>query len=455
MFAQLLKSLFARVPSTAASRPRAAPLPDTRLAALQAQRAEYEVRHAELTRQLQADGDSLDLLLDLGHLCYQLDRDAECEDLLKRALAIDPNQPVALCGLGLVVFTHGRMEESEHYLRRALAVAPTERSILFALAMTLLARGNYPEGYRYFSSRLAGPARLGEKIARLPAWRGEPLTGKSLVLWSDWGGFGDELAYVRYARVIRERYKPARLIAAVPRPLVRLFADQPYLDEVAGITDGASADLQCSLIEAVTVIGTTVDTVPAWPAYLEVPEREVQVWRATLRGEPRLKVGLAWSGGAGEPGPGLTTTRQDKHLPVSALKTLTNLSGVCFVSLQKGAHAGRAADLLPGVPLIDETDSLTDFADTAALICALDVVVAVDTAVAHLAAALGRPTLLLLKRGGGSFWFGEGSDSPWYPSIRLLRQHVHGDWSQPIARARSVLQNMTAGVPWPACFDGA
>jgi hypothetical protein len=455
MFAQLLKSLFAKAPPAAVSRPRAAPLPDTRLAALQAQRAEYEARYAELTRQLQADGDSLDLLLDLGHLCYQLDRDAECEDLLKRALAIDPNQPVALCGLGMVVFTHGRMDESEHYLRRALAVAPTERSILYSLAMTLMGRGNYPEGYRYFSSRLAGPSRLGGKIEPLPAWRGEPLTGKSLVLWSDWGGFGDDLAYVRYARVIRERYQPARLIAAVPRPLVRLFAGQPYLDQAVVITDGASADLQCPFIEAVSLTGTTVDTVPSWPAYLEVPESEVRVWRATMRDEKRLKVGLAWSGGAGEPGPGLTTTRLDKHLPASALLPLAGLAGLCFVSLQKGDHAGRAADLLPGAALIDDTDALGDFADTAALIAALDMVVAVDTAVAHLAGALGRPTLLLLKRSGGYFWPGERSDTPWYPNMRIVRQHAHGDWSEAIARVRAVLERRTAGVPWPECFDGA
>jgi len=455
MFAQLLKSLFARAPSATASRPRGAPLQDTRLAAQQAQRAEYEARHAELTRRLQLEGDSLELLLDLGHLCYQLDRDAECEDLLKRALAIDPNQPVALCGLGMVVFTHGRMEESEHYLRRALAVAPTERSILFSLAMTLLGRGNYPEGYRYFSSRLAGPARLGEKIARLPAWRGEPLTGKSLVLWSDWGGFGDELAYVRFARVIRERYKPARLVAAVPRPLVRLFADQPYLDEVAGISEGASADLQCSLIEAVTVIGTTVDTVPSWPAYLEVPEREMQVWRATLRDEKRLKVGLAWSGGAGEPGPGLTTARLDKHLPAQAMQCLIGVPNLVFVSLQKGDHAGRASDLLPGAALIDETDSLGDFGDTAALIMALDLVVAVDTAVAHLSGALGRPTLLLLKRSGGYFWPEGRNDTPWYPSIRIVRQHAHGDWSEAMVQVRAVLERMAAGAAWPDCFDSA
>jgi hypothetical protein len=402
---------------------------------------------------LQETGPSLELLLEAGHLAYELDRDDEAEQVLGQALLLDPDNPVANCGLGLVVFTHGRFAEAESHLRRALIRAPQDRSARFALALTLMGRGNYPEGYRLFAARRDGPARLGAKIEPLPAWRGEPLAGKTLVLWSDWGGFGDEIAYIRYARAIRERYAPARIVAAVPRPLVRLYAGQPYIDAAVVVTDGAAADCQCALIEAVSAMGTTVDSVPAWPHYLQAPDAELRFWQQQLADDRRFKAGLVWSGGAGE-GDGVSiTARLEKNLTPEALAALAGLEGVVLVSLQKGGHVPKLAELLPQAAMIDDTDALGDFADTAALICQLDLVIAVDTAVAHLTGALGRPTLLLLKRSGGYFWPDGRSDTPWYPSMRLIRQHAHGDWSQAMQRARAVLQRMAAGVPWPACFD--
>ncbi len=424
------------------------------MAAHLAQRARYEGRYARLEQQLRQEGASLDGLLELGHLAYELDRDAEAEQVLKQALQLDPDNPVANCGLGLVVFTHGRLAESEGYLRRALIGAPNDRSARFALAMTLMGRGNYPEGYRMFDSRRDGPSRLGAKIEPLPAWRGEPLAGKTLVLWSDWGGFGDEIAYIRYARAIRERYAPARIIAAVPRPLVRLYSGQPGIDNAVAITDGAAADCQCTMIDAVGVLGTTVNSVPSWPSYLQAADADLRFWQGQLAGEPRLKVGLVWSGGAGA-GDGVSTTaRLEKNLTAAALASLAGITGVVLVSLQKGGHVAKLAELLPGAAVIDDTDALGDFADTAALLRQLDLVVAVDTAVAHLAGALGRPTLLLLKRSGGYFWPEGRGDTPWYPSMRLLRQHAHGDWSQVMPRVREVMARMAAGAPWPGCFDG-
>jgi tetratricopeptide (TPR) repeat protein len=451
MFGPLLKSLFTKKPA-----PPPAPAADTRIAAGQAQRARYQGRYDKLRQELdQGAGPTLERWLELGHLGYELDRDAEAEHALRQALLLDPDDPVANCGLGMIVFTHGRHAESEAFLRRALIRAPNDRSARFALAMTLLGLGQYPEGYRLLAARRDGPTRLGAKIEPLPAWRGEPLVGKTLVLWSDWGGFGDEIAYIRYARAIRERYAQARIVAAVPRPLVRLFGAQPYIDEAVAVTDGASADYQCAMIEAVSVLGTTVATVPSWPHYLQAAAADLQFWQTQLAEEPRLKVGLVWSGGAGESDGVSTTSRLDKHLAAGDLAPLAGLEGAVLVSLQKGGHAGKLADLLPGVAVIDDTDALADFADTAALIRQLDLVVAVDTAVAHLAGALGQPTLLLLKKSGGYFWPEGRNDTPWYPSMRLLRQHAHGDWSQVMQRVHAVVTRMAAGTPWPACFDQA
>jgi len=319
----------------------------------------------------------------------------------------------------------------------------------------LLGRSNYPEGYAHFRSRLDGPCFPAPHIAPLPRWTGEPLDGKTLVLWSDWGGFGDDIAYARNARAIRERFRPARLIVAARAPMLRLLAAQPYIDEAVDLSAPVQADCQCALIDSMLALGADFAHLPSWPAYLEPPPAELRYWEERLRDEKRLKVGLVWTSTSVPPLETGWVGRGDKHLPAEALAALAGIHDVVYVSLQKGANIPPASALLPNTAVIDETEDLGDFAATAALLRQLDIVVAIDTAVGHLAGALGVPTLLLVKRGRGYFWPEEREDTPWYPAMRMVVQPRLRDWDSVLRRVRATLEKRAAGVPWPRCFDQA
>lgn len=401
---------------------------------------------------------STEALMAFAQASYNLETpagDADCEQTLLRVLAHEPENPLAHFALALLVIADGDFGRAEAHLRAAYARAPGDGYVLYTLAMVLLQRNNFLEGFRLFSiwRNAISHRNPAPHIISLPAWRGESLAGKSLVLWTDWGGFGDDIAYLRYARWIRENHQPARLIVAARNPLLRLLAGQTYIDETVELGVAVKADLQCAMIEAVHVLGTDFTNLPAWPSYLKPPAQESTFWEQRLRAERRLKVGLVWTSTSVRPVEMEQSGRYDKHLPERALATFSDLAEVVFVSLQKGAGIARAADLLPGAAVIDPTDDLRDFADTAALIGQLDLVLTIDTSIAHLAGALGVPTLLLLKKSLACFWPSGRADTPWYPSVRMLAQQDLRDWTPVLARARAILARRAAGVPWPQCCD--
>ncbi|MDB5804756.1 MAG: hypothetical protein JWN73_2078 [Betaproteobacteria bacterium] len=404
---------------------------------------------------------SLPALMTHARTCYELETpagDAECEQTLARVLKREPDNPLAHFALALLLAADGAFERAEKHLRAAYARDPGDGYMLYTLVMVLLQRNNYLEGFRLFSAWLHTLSRPAPQIAALPGWRGESLEGKTLVLWTDWGGFGDDIAYGRFARTIRETRRPARLIVAARAPLLRLFAGQPYIDEAVDLETTVKADVQCAMIEAPHVLGTELSTLPAWPRYLQAPAPESAAWAKRLQSEQRLKVGLVWTSTSIAIDPAAAADRSGrfgKYLPDQMLAGLGDLPGVVFVSLQKGADLPKAAQLLPGAAVIDDTDELRDFADTAALISQLDLVLTIDTSIAHLAGALGVPTLLLLRKSLACFWPQGRADTPWYPSVRMLVQPQLRDWTHLLARTRAILARRAAGVPWPQCCDPA
>jgi tetratricopeptide (TPR) repeat protein len=450
MFKQLLRTLgkpAAPVPAAASASP------DPRVAQGLAAHAAAQARYAALLEPAHAETASTATLLEFAQAAYTIERDEECEQALRRILALEPDHALAHYSLALLIANDARLTEAETHLRRVLALAPTDVNVRFTLAMALLGRSQYSEGYRLFRARREGPRFSAPHIEALPAWNGEALAGKTLVLWSDWGGFGDDIAYARFARMIRERLAPRKLIVAARGPMLRLLKAQPYIDEAVGLETEVAADWQCPLIDSVNAVGTDLDSLPNWPSYIEAPAEELRYWGKRLHGEQRLKVGIVWTSTSVPPGETGRVGRADKHLPNAALAALAGLPDVVFVSLQKGANIPAAAQLLPGTPVFDETADLDDFADTAALVRQLDLVVAIDTAVGHLAGALGVPTLLLLKRGRGYFWPLDREDTPWYPSVRMVVQPRLRDWESVMARVRVTIGQRAAGVPWPQCFD--
>ena len=252
---------------------------DPRVAKVVAAHHAFQAQYAALEQPARAADAPLQTMMDFAQACFELELDSECEDALKRVLARDPDNPQAHYALALLISNFARFAEAESHLRQALARAPNDINVRFAMTMNLLARNRYAEGHRMFRVRMEGPSHPAPHIAALPAWAGEPLAGKTLVLWSDWGGLGDDIAYGRFVRGIRATCHPARLIVAVPRPLRRFFAVQSYVDEVVDLADEVQADLQCGLIESANILGITFETLPSWPSVFEVPAPDLQYWR--------------------------------------------------------------------------------------------------------------------------------------------------------------------------------
>jgi len=257
----------------------------------------------------------------------------------------------------------------------------------------------------------------------VPRWSGESLAGKRLLAWLDWGGLGDEIQFARYLPMIAQQYRPGSLIAGCSQQSLRLLADMPGVDQAYSEMSNIEVDYQVSLFDLPTLFGTTVAGVPAAAGYLAAAPQEARAWAARLAPLPGLRVGLCWGSGYW----GAQRTRSDKAIPLALLAPLAGLADTHFICLQKGQ--AREEMPCPGMTMHDYDADLEDMADTAALIANLDLVISVDTSVAHLAGALGKPVLMPLKWASGNFWLLDTEDSPWYASMRIVRQPAAGDWN--------------------------
>jgi hypothetical protein len=238
-------------------------------------------------------------------------------------------------------------------------------------------------------------------------------------------GFGDSIQFVRYVPLLAAR--GARVILECQAALATLFNN---IEGVACVVPAGEAlpkfDLQLPLLSLPGVFRTTLESVPATVPYLSIDAVQARRWAGALpRGRKKRKVGIVWAGGTSDP-------RRDCSL--KALAPLAGIPDTVFVSLQKGEAASQGLSPPPGMPLIDPSGDLRDFADTAALISRLDLVISVDTSVAHLAGALGKPVWTLLRFAPDWRWLLGRNDCPWYPTMRLYRQHAPGDWSRAVTQ---------------------
>ena len=348
----------------------------------------------------------------------------------RRALAGGAGTADDWVTLGLALHQQDRLDEALDAYRMALSVDPGHVPARCDAAMVHLARGDLARGFAGFEARrgsappLPGPADL---------------AGRHVVLEGE-QGHGDTLHFVRYAPLVAAA--GARVTLVVQPGLVRLLAGvAPAIGDDA---PAPAADLRLGLASLPVLFGTTLATVPAAVPYVRAEPEEVARWRARLAALPGLRVGLAW---AGAPRRMLADRAMDarRSLPLAALAPLSAVPGVVLVSLQKGPGASQVAP--SGMVVHDWTGELDDFADTAALIAALDLVVTVDTAVAHLAGALGRPVWLLNRLDADWRWLRGRDDSPWYPTLRQFRQSVAGDWAPVVGRVAEALAARVAEAP--------
>lgn len=356
------------------------------------------------------------VLIALGHYTEALVLADHALEQRPRCFEALVNRAIALEGLG-------RFEDAVHAGQSAVAASPGSAVARHNLAVTRLSLGQLtPEAWDLYEWRLL----LQGKPAWLNAvtrWEGEDIAGRTILLHAE-QGLGDTLQFVRYAPLVAAR--AGRVILAVQAPLARLLRAVPGVDHVVAVGGVLPAfDVVCPLLSLPRLLGTTLDSIPPALPYAD----DHAPWDDAAG--PALRVGLVWAGSKG-----FSDDRQ-RSLPPAELMGLAGLPGVQFYSLQRHEAGGTA--LPPGLNAIDLMDGVQDFADTAARVAGLDLVIAVDTAVAHLAATMGKPVWLLSRFRGCWRWLLGRADSPWYPSLRVIRQERPNDWSGVVAQVRQDL----------------
>ncbi|HEY4372308.1 MAG TPA: tetratricopeptide repeat protein [Burkholderiales bacterium] len=413
------------LPATAAPAPADAPAPAGPYAAAQSaqERGDHAAAFAIFRAHIAQSPDDVDAIATLGGALVRQARLDEAQGLLWPALARFPAAAPLLYNSGALAQARMQVDEAIRLFRLALACEPGFAMARYMLAILLLLKGEYGEGLLQLRARneLNGPPSTAWP-RQVPRWEGQSLAGKRLLVWSDWGGLGDELQFARYLTPLASRWRPEELIFGCSDAGRRLYAALPGVDRAAVTLDSAEAvDYQAALLDLPVIFGTTLDNMPPAEPYLHAVAAEVAQWAQRLAGIGGRRIGLCW--GAGFWG---KATRSDKAVPLELLARLAALRDTHFVSLQKGP--ARAELPCPGLPVLDFDAHINDFGDTAALIQNLDLVISVDTSVAHLAGALGKPVILLLQWESGNFWLLDRADSPWYPSMRIVRQKVPRDW---------------------------
>ena len=306
------------------------------------------------------------------------------------------------------------------------------------LAICHLFDGDYQRGWPLYEARLRLPGVM--QPPRLPRWSGQPLAGRSLLLVAE-QGYGDTFQFLRYARVFKGR--GARVVLAAQAALGRLLAAHPDLDELVLVELAAESrcDFYLPLLSAPGAVGTDAATIPAEIPYLWADPELTDHWRTELAKIDGLRIGIVWQGS-----PSFKTDHL-RSIPLRHFAPLARLPGVRLISLQKGFGSEQIGQVdFPILDLAGRLDQTAgDFMDTAAVIRNLDLVIAPDTAIAHLAGALGAPVFLAVQLAADWRWLHGRDDSPWYPTVRLFRQTEFGQWPDVFRRIAAAVEKLRGG----------
>ncbi|HEX4327827.1 MAG TPA: tetratricopeptide repeat protein [Burkholderiales bacterium] len=395
-----------------------------------------EEAEAAYRRSLELNPALAEIQLNHGAVLARLKRLPEAEAAYLRAIALRPNAPAGWSNLGTCYACMQRELETEECHRKAIALDPTYAPARYNLSYLLLRQARFEEGWAAFEAR-DWYAPFAAQL-RCPRWRGEDLAAKR-VLISYEPGHGDMMFFVRYAPLLKQRGAATTTLICHPG-LQTLLTGLPGIDKILPINtplDADAYDCWTPLASLPHYSGTREGNIPARIPYLHAAPERMQAWAAQLPAGPRI--GLVWKGNRH------FENDADRSLPaLQSLAPVLAVPGLNFISLQKGAGENENA-----TGLLDFGPQLANFSDTAALVMNLDLVISVDTAVAHLAAALGKPCWLLLPDYKTDWrWFTNRSDSPWYPDVmRLFRQPRGGNWDPVLREVAIALSQWTANMP--------
>jgi tetratricopeptide (TPR) repeat protein len=399
---------------------------------------------AAFLRAIELKPDYADAYYNLGNLFLVTKQMAKAEAAYLRALKLRMTYAETYNNLGIVYKETKRLPEAVAAFRRALELKPDYADAKWGLGVLLLIQGQYAEAWPYHESRY-DPNRTNNTIAMpslpFPQWRGESLKGKSMLICPE-QGYGDYIQFARYAPLLK-RQGVSTLTLICAQPLKALLETVEGVDTV--ITDPASIlphDFWSFPLSLPLYFETTVDTIPNCLPYLHATPKRMRFWNKSLA-RKTFGVGLVWKGSS------IHTNDANRSLPgLTTLAPLWSVSGVTFFSLQIGQGEMEAKQPPPAQPIINLGPDIRDFADTSAIVAQLDLVICVDTAVAHVAGALGKPCWVLIPAFGTDWrWLQDRTGSPWYPgALRIFRQKTPDEWDDTVGEVVTMLKTLVSNV---------
>ncbi len=365
----------------------------------------------------------------------------EAEKEYVRAIQLAPADFEAHNNLGTLLQLRGNISDAMACYEATLRYKPDAAQAHRNRAMLWLLSGDFVRGWPEYEWRM-GMSDIPRPNYPQPRWQGQPLAGCTILLWSE-QGIGDVIQFVRYAPLIKQ--SGAHVLLGTPTSLHALLKTAPGVDRVvSGEIGEDSFDYQIPLMSLPAACGTTAETIPMTIPYLHAESERVAAWRETLAAIEGFKVGIGWQGNP--------DFKFDRHrsMPLACFAPLASCEGVKLFSLQKGPGREQLAPLSDTLPVVDLGASLDEggsaFVDTAAVMMNLDLVITSDTAIAHLAGALGVPVWVALQHLPDWRWQLDRPDCPWYPTMRLFRQTAFGDWDGVFAKIAAELRSLSASA---------
>lgn len=381
----------------------------------------YDEAQAEYRWALKIDATSVEAHRGLGIIALQERRYADAVAHFRAGLAYAPHDVELLSNLGVMLQKINSMDEAEHVFRQAIALNPQHINAHFNLALGLLLKGRFPEGWKEYEWRLRIKNRLPTMFTQLE-WDGVALAGKSILLRAE-QGFGDTFQFVRYAPLVKAA--GGKVVLECQPGLKRLLLRSPGIDVIAERPASGpplvSFDAHLPLLSLPRIFNTDLATIPCALPYIHPEPWLVERWAARLAQDNKRRIGIVWGG---------RPTHEDdlnRSCKPSDFAQLAGMANVTLYSLQKGGPP-QDVEALQKLGIVDLEPEIDDFADTAAAIANFDLVICVDTSVAHLAGAMGKPVWIVLPFAPDFRWLAQGETSPWYPSARLFRQPESKDW---------------------------
>jgi tetratricopeptide (TPR) repeat protein len=402
------------------------------------EKGQYDKAIDNFQKALQLNPKNSEAYYNLGITLTEKGKYEEAIASYKNALQMNPNNAKVCNNLGITYMGKGHVDEAISCYRKSIQIDSGDAEAHWNLSLALLLSGNFKEGWKEYEWRLK-VKEFHQRIFSQPLWDGSEILGRTILLYSE-QGFGDTLQFIRYAPLIAQR--GVKVIVECQKELYSLVQTVDGVEQV--IVRGAPLpdfEVRCPLLSLPFILGTTLENIPSSIPYIKIEKLLKDKWLIKIQNDDsKVKIGLVWSGNP------IDREDRNRSFALEVFSTLSQFENINVYSLQFGEAAKQTKNPPKGLKIMDYTNDICDFSDTAALIDNLDLVISVDTAVAHLAGALGKPVWTLLPFAPDWRWLLNREDSPWYPTMRLFRQSKHGDWKSVIAEVSDELQILIAKI---------